>query len=119
MGKKSRKQRIAVKNSSNSSNGDKNKRTSSEEELADCARRILNKLDSVGVMNLETALALESEVLDALTEISNRSRRGYRVDPHVHVKLANCFRAVDNPDACDKAVSYYRKSIDHEGKVLQ
>ena len=45
--------------------------------------------------------------------------KGYRVDPHVHVKLANCFRAVDNPDACDKAVSYYRKSIDHEGKVLQ
>ena len=119
MGKKSRKQRIAVKNSSNSSNGDKNKRKSSEEELADCARRILNKLDSVGVMNLETALALESEVLDALTEISKQSRRGYRVDPRVHVKLANCFRAVDNPDTCDKAVSYYRKSIDHEGKVLQ
>jgi hypothetical protein len=85
MGKKSRRQRIAVKHSSNSSNGDENKNksasnkwtTSSEEELADCVRRIFNKFDfdSVGVMNLETALALESEVLDALTEISKQSRR--------------------------------------------
>ena len=117
-----------MKHSSNSSNGDENKNksasnkwtTSSEEELADCVRRIFNKFDfdSVGVMNLETALALESEVLDALTEISKQSRRGYRVDPRVHVKLANCFRAVDNPDACDKAVSYYRKAIDHEVKLV-
>ncbi len=53
MGKKSRRQRIAVKHSSNSSNGDENKNksasnkwtTSSEEELADCVRRIFNKFD--------------------------------------------------------------------------
>ena len=119
MGGKSRRQRFAVKNSSNS-NGDKNKRTgnkwttSSEEDLTDCVRHIFNQFDSVGVMNLETALALESEVLDALAEISKQSRGGYRFDLHVHVKLANCFRALDNPNACDYAVSYYRKAIDHE-----
>ena len=78
MGKKSRRQRIAVKNSSNS-NGDKNKRTSnkwttgSEEELTDCVNRIFNKFDSVGVMNLETSLALESEVA---SEISKHKPRG-------------------------------------------
>jgi tetratricopeptide (TPR) repeat protein len=128
MGKKSRRQRIAVKHSSNSSNGDENKNksasnkwtTSSEEELADCVRRIFNKFDSVGVMNLETALALESEVLDTLREIGKQQppRGGNRVNSHVHVKLANCFRAVDNPDACNKAVSHYRKAIDHEVKLV-
>jgi hypothetical protein len=133
MGKKMsrRRQRIAVKNTStsNSSNhacDNKNKRTSnkwttsSEEELADCVRSTFNKFDSVGVMNLETALALESEVLDTLREIGKQQppRGGYRVHSHVHVKLANCFRAVDNPDACNKAVLHYRKAIDHEVKLV-
>jgi tetratricopeptide (TPR) repeat protein len=121
MGKKSRRQKIAVKNSSNS-NGDKNKRTSnkwttsSEEKLTDCVNRIFEKFDSVGVMNLETALALESEVASEISK--QKPRGGYRVNPHVHVKLANYFRAVDNPDACNKAVSHYRKVIDQEVKLV-